>query len=174
MNPIEQIHSDDKLLAIIIRSSLSSQGYHFFSNPTDQLQCGINFYKAGYRVEPHFHNLNTSVATTRTLEIIHIEEGKTKLSIFSEHKTLVKMTELLMGDTVILFQGGHSLEILQPTKILEIKPGPYLGKEKEKTFFSPEIFPLMPEPPETLHQGSNLKTKEDKAPSPITFHSQDN
>jgi hypothetical protein len=44
----------------------------------------------------------------------------------------VAETELCAGDIVLLASGGHGFEVLEDTKIVEVKQGPYDGKSKDK------------------------------------------
>ena len=46
--------------------------------------------------------------------------------------------ELKAGDVVVLLSGGHSFTMLEPSQLVEIKQGPYLG-EKEKIRFGTVI-----------------------------------
>ena len=40
------------------------------------------------------------------------------------------------GDVILLCGGGHSLEMVEESSIIEVKQGPYAG-ENDKTRFSP-------------------------------------
>lgn len=44
----------------------------------------------------------------------------------------IRAVELLTGDTIFLVDGGHGFEMLEDTKIIEVKQGPYLGKDEDK------------------------------------------
>ena len=43
---------------------------------------------------------------------------------------------LLAGDWIILLDGGHGFEILEPSVLFEVKQGPYAG-DKDKVRFEP-------------------------------------
>ena len=45
---------------------------------------------------------------------------------------------LTHGDTVVLLRGGHALMIMDRTRIVEVKQGPYMGPQKDKVFFDVE------------------------------------
>jgi len=36
------------------------------------------------------------------------------------------------GDTILLLRGGHGFNILEDSKIIEVKQGPYYGVEEDK------------------------------------------
>jgi hypothetical protein len=37
-----------------------------------------------------------------------------------------------MGDTIFFVAGGHGFTMLEDSKIIEVKQGPYFGKDKDK------------------------------------------
>jgi hypothetical protein len=44
----------------------------------------------------------------------------------------IKTTILNMGDTILLISGGHGFDMLEDSKIIEVKQGPYGGMEQDK------------------------------------------
>jgi hypothetical protein len=130
--PIERVRWRGELYAIIVRANLPRQGYNFVTDPTDELQLGVNHYAASARIKPHVH-LPLSREISGTLELLHIDDGDTTLSLHDpDDGSCFYTTRLVGGDTVLLIHGGHGLEIHQPTRIIEVKQGPYLGAEKDK------------------------------------------
>jgi hypothetical protein len=64
--------------------------------------------------------------------MIVIGEGRTRLSLYDDARAKVAETELEKGDIVLLASGGHGFDVLEDTKIVEVKQGPYDGKAKDK------------------------------------------
>jgi hypothetical protein len=61
-------------------------------------------------------------------------QGAVKASIYTEDDVLVEEHVLHANDTLILLSGGHGYEIvMDKTVVLEVKNGPYLGAEKDRT-----------------------------------------
>jgi hypothetical protein len=131
---IQKIAKGNQIYAIVIRQSLPQEGYNFISDDKDSLQVGVNHYAANTTNKPHFH-LPLERALQDTLEVLHIDFGKCLLYIYDENQTRFFDTEIQTGDTLILLKGGHSLKILEKTKIIEVKQGPYLGPQKDKVVF---------------------------------------
>ena len=134
---IQRIRHGNEVYAIIVRAFLPFEGYNFVSADEDSLQVGVNHYKEGDQARPHFH-LPLQRALADTLEVLHIVGGSCRLTLFGGDKRKFYNTTLNNGDTVVLLKGGHSLDILESTRILEVKQGPYLGVEKDKVFFEAE------------------------------------
>lgn len=119
-------------LAIIIRSMYFEEGTHFFSNDKDFLQVGIWEYNKDKLLHSHTH-LDCTKIVRHTQEVIHIIEGKVAAQIYNEFGILVECTILNKGDTMITINGGHGYKVLEDsTKVLEIKNGPYLGRELDR------------------------------------------
>lgn len=131
---IEHVAHQGELFGIVIRAYLPHEGYNFVSDPDDSLQVGVNHYTRGDIVKPHYH-LPVDRSLKNTLEVLHIDSGKCILTFYDHEQRAVHRSQLNEGDTVILMSGGHGLEILGNTRIVEIKQGPYLGREKDKAFF---------------------------------------
>jgi hypothetical protein len=73
-----------------------------------------------------------------TQEVLHIKSGKIKITLFSNEQAFIKELILLKGDTVLLATGGHSVEMLEDSELIEVKQGPYLDDEDKV-----RIFPAM-------------------------------
>jgi hypothetical protein len=132
--PIEQVTREGEVYAIIARASMPRTGFNFVSRPEDSLQLGVNHYAAGGTVKPHMH-LPLERQLINTLEVLHIDSGAAALVLYDEEKRAFYETQLVAGDTVVLMRGGHGLQILQETRIIEVKQGPYLGPAKDKVVF---------------------------------------
>ena len=53
---IEHIFEDDKLLAIILRTSFQKEGIDFFTPSDFSQQLGYMNRSKGYKIQPHIHN----------------------------------------------------------------------------------------------------------------------
>jgi hypothetical protein len=133
METIERIEGDGKPIAIIVRNGFSKPGVSFFSPFDFSQQLGILVHPAGHEVKAHVHNVIARDVRV-TQEVLHLIEGKVELTLYTEEKEFITSRILDRGDTVLLAYGGHGIKILEPTKILEVKQGPYAGKE-DKEFF---------------------------------------
>ncbi len=133
MESSEKIEADGKPIAIIVRKEFNQPGVHFFSPFEFSQQLGILVHPIGHEVKAHVHNLIARDVRV-TQEVLHVIEGKVEITLFAENKKYVTSRLLSTGDTILLAYGGHGIKILEPSKILEVKQGPYVGME-DKEFF---------------------------------------
>ena len=132
MDQIEEIKSKGKLLALLIRRDYGDEGVNFVTRETDAFQVGVILHPAGHEIRPHIHR-RIRKENSDNLEFLYIIEGKVEVSFF-DGKTLVKKTVIDEGDALLQFDGGHGFKMLEPTKMIEVKQGPYYGNEKEKEY----------------------------------------
>jgi hypothetical protein len=129
---MEKIETDDgKIIAIIVKGVFEKSGVNFVSRPDFPLQLGISNYKKGSKIKPHFH-IEKEIKINKIQEVVHIESGKVIVDLYDFNGKKLKSVELLADDTIFFVDGGHGFEIIEDTKIIEVKQGPYLGKDKDK------------------------------------------
>jgi hypothetical protein len=128
----EYIRDGDTLLAILVRANARSAAkYNFLTAETAPLQLGVNFYAGGEKIPAHAH-VPRQIQINQIQEVLLIGHGMVRLSLYNENKLKVSETELNAGDLVLLITGGHGLDVLEDTKIVEVKQGPYDGRVKDK------------------------------------------
>jgi hypothetical protein len=119
-------------LVTIIRNSYFEEGIHFFTKDSDYQQVALWEYNKDKELKAHTHLLCKKLVE-RTQEVIHIIEGKIIVDIYDDEGNLVDSTILFKGDTMITLNGGHGYKVLDDsTKVLEIKNGPYLGRDNDR------------------------------------------
>ena len=129
---MEEIKSDDgKIIAIVVERDFKKDGVNFVSRKDFPLQLGISSYKKDDRIKPHFH-IEKEIRVNKIQEVVHIESGRTIVSLHDLNGKKFKSIELSIGDTIFFVDGGHGFKMLEDTKILEVKQGPYFGKDKDK------------------------------------------
>ena len=121
---IEEIKASEQLLAIIIKAEYDEPGISFFTQDENILQVGYMDYEAKKLIQPHIHN-QYKREIIGTQEVIYIKEGKVKVNFYDDNKALISDRELKTGDCIALISGGHGFEVIEPTKMIEIKNGPY-------------------------------------------------
>lgn len=128
---IEKVEHGGKLFAIILRSGFEMEGVNFFTPKDNPLQLGMLKYGKGTEIRPHIHK--TSIREiSKIQEVLHIMYGKIEASFYETTGGKVGSSILNAGDTVLLLEGGHGFKVLENSKILEIKQGPYLGPDEDK------------------------------------------
>ena len=131
---IERITEDNVEYAIIIRSSYSAEGIQFFTPDEYSQQLAYMNRPTGYVIEPHRHNhIQRSVEVTQ--EVLFIKSGRVRVNFYEDNNIYVRSAELSAGDVILMASGGHGIDVLEATEMIEVKQGPYLG-DKDKTRFS--------------------------------------
>jgi hypothetical protein len=128
----EKIKSPDgKTIAIVVRANYKKNGVNFMSQEDYPLQLGISSYKEGDKIRSHRH-INKKLVIDKIQEIVHFESGRALINLYDLNATKFKSIKLSMGDTIFFVDGGHGFTMLEDTKLIEVKQGPYLGKNQDK------------------------------------------
>ena len=120
-------------LAWVVRSEFSPPGVHFVGGEEHPLQLGVNTYREGEAVKAHIH-LPRKALIREVEEVVHVDHGRVSVDLFDSSGNRAKTLELSSGDTILFVTGGHGLRILEDTRIIEVKQGPYSGKVNDKKF----------------------------------------
>jgi hypothetical protein len=123
-----------KLLSIILRAKFKGKGIQYFTPNELSLQLGYIQRDRDYTIEPHMHNLiKREINYTR--EVLIIRSGKVRIDFYDRKKNYLESRILNKGDIILIACGGHGLKILEPSEIIEIKQGPYLDEDQDRTRF---------------------------------------
>lgn len=101
----------------------------------ESIQAMVAAFPKGYKVEPHAHlpQLRTTNETQEILVVltgtIHVDFYRTRPHRDGEW---VCRRVLTAGDFVALLHGGHGVQVIADARILEVKTGPYFGREFDK------------------------------------------
>jgi quercetin dioxygenase-like cupin family protein len=126
------ITSDGVVLARIVTGDWPT-GLAFYSKDEEFIQAGTWGYDAGKELLAHTHN-SVPRHFEYTQEVVYVRKGRLKVRVYDLKRELVETVELSEGDTVIMLRGGHGYDILEDgTQVLEVKNGPYMGAEKDRT-----------------------------------------
>ena len=89
-------------------------------------------YKKNTEVQRRFHNLNERNIST-TAEGIVVLEG-IEIEIYDNSKNFLETITLNEKDSILMLAGGHKIIVLEDSKFIEFKQGPY-DSEIDKTLF---------------------------------------
>ena len=98
-------------------------------------QLGFLKHPKGYIVKPHTHK-PIPRQITDTQEVLFIRKGRCRVNLYDTEGNSLDARELEGGDIILLARGGHGLEMLEDTEIIEVKQGPYLGEDDKAHYFS--------------------------------------
>ena len=131
---MEEICSaDGRTLAWVVRSGFSPPGVHFIGGAEHPLQLGVNTYRSGEAVRAHIH-LPREEMIRELEEVVHVDHGRVSVDLFDQSGNREMTLELSSGDTILFVAGGHGIRVLEDTRIIEVKQGPYSGKVHDKKF----------------------------------------
>jgi len=132
---VERIEHDGREFALILRAAFRRDGIEFFTASDASQQLGYMHRPAGHVIAPHLHRpVPRTVAFTK--EVLFVRSGRVRVDFYDEAQAYLESTVLAAGDVLLLAEGGHGFEMLEPTEIVEVKQGPYVG-EHDKVRFEP-------------------------------------
>ena len=134
MADMERIEHHGTLYALVFRKELAvGDGVKFLTPAEYPLQVGVIERKAGYQFRPHSHrDLRVDVNTTQ--EFLYVERGRLKAKIYDAGWKVIHETELGAGDFFLSITGGHSFDVTEDVRLIEVKQGPYPGDSYAKKF----------------------------------------
>jgi len=125
MKNLKIIGESNSPIAIIIESEYScSKGIDFFTSSDSFFQVAAIKNLAGHEVERHFHPPIERLIK-QTTECLLIKKGSILMSFYNVNLDHIGEFELMKGDIIIIFCGGHSIKYLEDSEIVEIRQGPY-------------------------------------------------
>lgn len=130
----EEVKYGGKLIAIILRKNYSSDKVEFFSPSDFSQQLGYLPHKKADVIKSHFHK-EIHRKITLTQEVLFIRKGKVVVNLYTANKEYITSRKLNTGDIIFLCSGGHGFKMLEDTEMIEVKQGPYSGKESDKVLF---------------------------------------
>jgi hypothetical protein len=97
------------------------------SESSDSLQVMAMNLPAGKKVVAHSHDNAKPKTIENTQECWIVLDGGVNVTIYDIDDTELQSLYLKTGDVYLTIKGGHSLEVLKDTKLIEVKNGPYDG-----------------------------------------------
>jgi hypothetical protein len=132
---VEYVSPRGNLYALILRTAYKADGIQFFTPEDFSQQLGYMRRPAGYSIDPHVHN-RVCREVFFTQEVLFIKSGRIRVDFYDDDKTYYESRTLHKGDFILLAKGGHGFFMLEPSEIIEIKQGPFVGPN-DKTRFDP-------------------------------------
>lgn len=128
-----RIEKDGTLYALIVPKGLSVDGVRFLTPQESPFQVGVMERPTGYSVQPHQHPQVTREISSVS-EFLFVERGRVRAVMYDDAWNVVGEEILSAGDAILLLAGGHSFDVLEPCRMIEVKQGPYPGHHKAKLF----------------------------------------
>ena len=129
---IKNISHNDELYSSIFDLNNINEGLDFLTNNDSFVQVGTWKYEKGKILDAHYHNTFERKSYI-TQEVVLVLEGKIICNLYTTNGEFIASEEIRENQLIIQFQGIHEYEILENSKVLEIKNGPYFGPDKDRT-----------------------------------------
>ncbi|GAI41754.1 unnamed protein product, partial [marine sediment metagenome] len=85
-------------------------------------------------IKAHFHKkVHRDIFLTQ--EVLFIKKGKVTVNFYTIDKKYITSRLLNAGDVIFLCSGGHGFKMLEDTEMIEVKQGPYSGRDTDKEIF---------------------------------------
>jgi hypothetical protein len=123
-----------KCIATIVRVNLlQPKGVNFISSIEDLFQVGIMQRDQNSPVQQHVHN-KIKREMDRTSEFVYIIEGSCMVRFSCNCNPSAFTFESLNSGDAIIFHGlgVHGIDFTEPTKLIEVKQGPYIAKQDKR------------------------------------------
>ena len=115
----------NSLLAVVIKLSDINIEKNFVTENDEEFQLASFNLVKDTKIERHHHpKQNRQIQNTS--EVITVIEGSIEVTIYDENLEFVHKENLVSGETIALFRGGHEIEVIEDTKFIESKQGPYI------------------------------------------------
>ena len=132
-----EIRHGDNLLALLIPANFGPPGIHFVTPNELSQQLAYMNYPPGKVIPAHVHNA-VAREVFFTQETLFVKKGKLRVDFYDAQQQYLESRVLAAGDVILLIQGGHGFEVLEPLEMIEVKQGPYAG-DMDKTRFVPNL-----------------------------------
>jgi len=130
---IEHIMDGAQTLAILVRQEYRAEGIRFFTPDEFSQQLAYMRWPAGHVVAEHRHQ-PVPRTVHYTQETLFVKSGRIQVDFYSDACEHVTSRELAAGDVMLLASGGHGIEMLEESEIIEVKQGPYAGADDKVRF----------------------------------------
>jgi len=127
------IFDDDKnLIAIYIKNNIPNNK-NFLTDKNKPFQVGTFNLPKGDIIERHYHN-PTFRNIEHTSEALFVTKGLLRVELYDKNQTFLQEVLVNEKEVIVLFTGGHFIEIQEDSKFIEIKQGPYSELEDKEHF----------------------------------------
>ena len=131
---IESIVYEGKEVASVYRHNLPVSGLKFLTPDSYPFQIGIHERPKGTLIKAHLHNCPKPISVSEIQEFLYVVSGSITVTVLTERKKVIDVKTLFPGDSILLCSLAHRVEFSENARIIELKQGPYPGKEYAKRY----------------------------------------
>jgi quercetin dioxygenase-like cupin family protein len=125
--------NEGNLLAIILRTQDTNDSKFFATENDSELQLASFKLQKGEEILRHYHPKQERKINL-TSEVLVVTDGKIKVEIYDNNLELNTTEIINKGEVVALYNGGHRIIMVEDSKFIEVKQGPYDPNTDKKHF----------------------------------------
>jgi hypothetical protein len=129
---MRKVTRDNKTYALILSADDFRPGVKFVSETEWDIQVGLHVQAAGHEIAAHAHLPRNGREVSPTQEFLLVISGRMEVDFLDEAGQRFHTETVCRGEAVFHVCGGHAFRFPEKTKMLEVKSGPYEGREKDK------------------------------------------
>ncbi len=129
---MRQVVNDGELFAIIVTPDDFQPGLKFISPEHWPFQLGLMMHPQGHVIGPHHHPEHPARTVKTTQELLFVMSGRMEVDFYDGKGQCFRTEILVPGEALLQVKGGHGFRFPESARVLEIKQGPYLGRDKDK------------------------------------------
>lgn len=122
-----------KLIAIVNKFKKELNSKNFLTDEEMSMQFATFNLKKGDEIKRHIHNKQKRVIFTTT-EAITVLEGSMFIDLYDNNHEFLEKVLLEKHDSIVIYDGGHGLQMNEDCHFLEFKQGPYDSKNDKYHF----------------------------------------
>lgn len=129
---MKRLSRRNEVYAFVLSSGDFQPGASFISEADWPLQIGLMALPSGHTIGAHAHLPQSHPQIQPTQEFLLVISGKMEVDFFDDDGQRFHTEILRKGGALLQIRGGHAFRFLEATRLIEVKSGPYLGREKDK------------------------------------------
>lgn len=129
--PLELVTLDGRTQAEILRAGEEVESTTFFSPDDSPLQLGLMSHKSGFQEPPHYHPV-LARGECQTQQFFIVTRGEIVIQFYTIDGKIFKEVTLLVGDSILIKEGVHSIRVNMNSRCVTIKQGPFIGPDQDK------------------------------------------
>lgn len=129
---MRQVIRDNKTYALLLSPEDFQPGTKFVSEPEWRLQVGLLTLPPGHAIAAHTHLPKEARPLEPTQEFLLVVGGKMEVDFFDETGEQFHTETVRQGEALFHIRGGHAFRFFEETRLIEVKSGPYRGRENDK------------------------------------------
>lgn len=129
---MKRVERNGHLYAMIITQEDFIPGINFISDPSWPLQLGLLTHDSGHEIPAHIHKQGNRGSTSDFQEFLYVTSGTMEVDVYDAEGEYLQTETLAAGEGLLQVQGGHGFRFPLAAKVLEVKQGPYSGRDSDK------------------------------------------